>query len=492
MPTAPRAGRSADGGNLGTNVGGVQYWDGVIPFANLMDQAGDWIPQAEGAAWGKGPALTFDRHGWPVRLRPGQFASAVLADVTYPAGRYRVRWSGTGTFDINGTPFGGTGGSGTVELDGTSTVVLNLRTTDASDPIRAIEVRLPGEPDDAVFRSRYVESLRLYRALRFMDWQRTNTYPGDPDRRFGCDRRVDASHYSQGSSLGASVERMVDLANAVGADPWFTVPHEASDDWITCHARVVAERLAPALTPRYEFSNETWNPAFRAYHDLAEQSARSGRGGDEFERIQIRTGERHTAVMRVVGAVFRAAGRPLTRVLAGQAANAWVVETRLGASGTRDLTDEIAIAPYLTLPGNPMESAEARALARRSPDAILAALDSALDNDVATWITEHVALAGRTGLRLVAYEGGQHLVGDPNNDGLTELFTTVNRSPGMGERYRRYLTRWAQATGNALFMHFTDVGPPSRYGAWGASESWNANSSPKLEALVAFATTRPG
>jgi hypothetical protein len=30
-------------GNLGTNLGAVTYYDGLVPFANLMDQAGDWV-----------------------------------------------------------------------------------------------------------------------------------------------------------------------------------------------------------------------------------------------------------------------------------------------------------------------------------------------------------------------------------------------------------------------------------------------------------------
>lgn len=67
------------GGNLGTNLGGVNYWDGVMAFANLMDQASDWVPQAVGAGWGEGPALTVDQHCWPRTLASDQFASAVLA-----------------------------------------------------------------------------------------------------------------------------------------------------------------------------------------------------------------------------------------------------------------------------------------------------------------------------------------------------------------------------------------------------------------------------
>ena len=480
----------ADGGNLGTNLGGVNYWDGVVPFADLMDQAGDWVPQADGADWGQGAPLRFDAHGWPKDLQPGQYASVVLAEVSYPAGTYSVRWEGTGTFDVNGTTFGGgtSGGTGSVDLDGSESVVLNLRSTDADDPIHTIDVRVPGEAEDAVFRGDYLDAERIYRAVRFMDWQRTNSLLGDPDRTFTCDARVDDQYYSQGSALGASVERMVDLANALHADPWFNIPHEATDDWVTCHAEVVAGRLDPGLTPRYEFSNETWNPVFRAYHDLAAEAARLGLGADDFEGVQLRTGERHVRVMGLVRAVFDRTDRSVIAVIAGQAANSWVVERRLSVDGGRDATDEIAIAPYMMLADDLYDPAVAAEVATAGTDEVLLRLAATLDADVTAWIADHVRLASELGVPLVAYEGGQHLVGDSSDDLLTDVLTTANRDPRMGDLYRRYLDAWADATGNALIMHFTDIGPATRFGSWGALETISTTS-PKYAALSAFAAT---
>ena len=47
------------------------------------------------------------------------------------------------------------------------------------------------------------------------------------------------------------------------------------------------------------------------------------------------------------------------------------------------------------------------------------------------------------------------------------------------------------ATGNALFVHFTDVGPASKWGSWGALESPEQGTSPKYAALVAWAGSVP-
>lgn len=493
LAPAARPGSIASSGNLGTNLGAVNYYDGLVPFANLTDQAGDWVPQRVGAPWGTGQPLELRRDGWPARLGADQFGTLVLAEHRYPAGTYRVSWSGSGAFDINGTTFssssGTAGGAGTVALDGHTIALLNVRRTDPGDPLRAVRVMVPGEAPDAVFRSSYLRQLGPYRALRFMDWQRTNSTFAEPRRTFTCDTRVLPTSHSQGTSAGVSVERMVELANLLGVDPWFTIPHEASADWVRCHAKIVAGTLAPGLTARYEFSNETWNSIFRAFHELSAEGRALGLGGgDAFLGLQQRVGQRHAEVMAVVSAEFAAAGRPVVRVLAGQAANAWVVEQRLATAGARSATDEIAIAPYLGLPGvNPFDPAEAQRLAQLSQADVFSNLARAQTEEVDRWTADHLALAARTGMRLVAYEGGQHLAGNPNNAALTSLFTAANRATAMGDAYRTYLGRWRTATGNALFMHFSDVGPASKFGSWGALEFPEQGTSAKYAALADYA-----
>lgn len=490
------AGATAQSGQLGTNLGAVTYYDGLVVFANLMDQASEWIPQRTGGAWGSGDPLTLRADGWPASLAASQYATAVLAEVRYPAGTYAVSWSGKGTFDINGRSFGSptvSGGTGTVTLDGSSIALLNLRTTNVSDPVRSIDVRVPGESPTAVFRSTYLARLTPYTAVRFMDWQRTNSTFADATRTFTCANRTLPTSFSQGTPAGVSVERMVDLANTIDADPWFTVPHEASPDWVTCHAKVVAARLEVGLTPRYEFSNETWNPQFRAFHEVQAEGVADGLGsGDAFLALQQQHGLRHVETMAAVQAVFATAGRPFTRVMAGQAANAWVLEQRLGATGATTATDEVAIAPYLHVHGyNLFDAADAAEVATWSQATLFANLATSQTTEVDAWTGDHLALATRFGKRLVTYEAGQHLAGDTANATLTSLLTAANRSSAMGTAYATYLNRWKTMTGGALLMHFTDVGPFTQFGSWGALESPEQTTSPKYAALVAYADGAP-
>ena len=47
------------------------------------------------------------------------------------------------------------------------------------------------------------------------------------------------------SDRGVPVERMIDLANVLQADPWFCIPHLAEDDYVRQFATLVKARLDP-------------------------------------------------------------------------------------------------------------------------------------------------------------------------------------------------------------------------------------------------------
>ncbi|MCZ7600602.1 MAG: hypothetical protein M5U09_26715 [Gammaproteobacteria bacterium] len=83
-------------------------------------------------------------------------------------------------------------------------------------------------------------------------------------------------------------------------------------------------------------------------------------------------------------------------------------------------------------------------------------------------------MADKYGLGLVAYEGGQHLVGvagGENNDALTKLLQAANRHPRMEGIYQRYFDGW-RAAGGGLFCYFSSVGSWSK---WGAGACWSTS-----------------
>jgi hypothetical protein len=105
-------------------------------------------------------------------------------------------------------------------------------------------------------------------------------------------------------------------------------------------------------------------------------------------------------------------------------------------------------------------------------------------------IARQVELARQRGLRLVAYEGGQHLVGyggAENNEKLTELFHAANRHPRMKQLYLDYLAGWKQS-GGTLMAVFSSMGTYSKWGSWGLLEYHGQPpaEAPKYQAVLEF------
>jgi uncharacterized protein (DUF2141 family) len=108
-------------------------------------------------------------------------------------------------------------------------------------------------------------------------------------------------------------------------------------------------------------------------------------------------------------------------------------------------------------------------------------------------MSAYSAVATTSNLRLFAYEGGQHLAGYngvQENTLVTGLFINANRDPRMGTIYSQYLTQWKNR-GGELFMHFVNVGQPSKSGSWGALEYVDQTTSPKYDALQSFIPANP-
>lgn len=61
---------------------------------------------------------------------------------------------------------------------------------------------------------------------------------------------------------GAPIEDMIDIANRIGANAWFNIPHAADDDYIQKYAELVKKNLRPDLKVYVEYSNEVWHQGF--------------------------------------------------------------------------------------------------------------------------------------------------------------------------------------------------------------------------------------
>jgi len=114
-------------------------------------------------------------------------------------------------------------------------------------------------------------------------------------------------------------------------------------------------------------------------------------------------------------------------------------------------------------------------VARWPVDRVLDYVESKSLPDAVKVICDTKRVADAYGLTLVAYEGGQHLVGvagGENNEELTKLLHQANAHPRMVHIYDRYLAAWADAGGD-LFCHFSSISRWSKWGSWGAMQYYD-------------------
>jgi len=71
-----------------------------------------------------------------------------------------------------------------------------------------------------------------------MDWQATNN---NMETTWSNRTTPESSHQTH----SVAVEHMVELANTVGANPWFCIPHMVDDDYVRRFATVVHASLRP-------------------------------------------------------------------------------------------------------------------------------------------------------------------------------------------------------------------------------------------------------
>ena len=211
--------------------------------------------------------------------------------------------------------------------------------------------------------------------------------------------------------------------------------------------------------------------------------------------------------------IWGAESERIVCVLSGQAANAWTRSQALdcplwtGAPCVAHGIDTLAIAPYIgAYIGKGMHEAEVTGWTY-DPDGGLERLfyelsiGGVLSNGPASGalqqasndIVNNASVAATYGLKLTAYEGGQHLVGVGNvvhNTALTELFIAANRSPRMGALYAQYLTLW-KALGGGLFVNFENTSRYTKWGSWGVREYLDHWGSPKEAALKDFIDHNP-
>ena len=102
------------------------------------------------------------------------------------------------------------------------------------------------------------------------------------------------------------------------------------------------------------------------------------------------------------------------------------------------------------------------------------------------WMDAHKVVADRYKVKLLAYEGGSHIVAtwpQVDNDALTTKLIAANRDPELQSLYCEYTQYWYNTTKADLFSFFSSHGLPSKWGSWGMKEYMSHTQAPKYKAL---------
>ena len=494
------------------NVNGPTNYNPGQPFLDLMRTMRPWSGTKEGGGGLDRIETLIDdgvigEDGYP-RTVPGEYRaimglwdlSSAVAENPDLKEPYVVTWKGEGDIDVKGVEvLSREDGRITFLLDGTPR--LEITRTDpkgTGDHIRDVHVvaesKLPLFEAGAVFDPDYLALIDDARQLRFMPWS-------DPNGEISSWGDLPDPDEPNLQAKAVHPEYMIQLANEVGADPWFVMPYQADDDFLRRFATLVRDELDPALTARIEYANEAWNFSYESTRYL-QRSARDEWGVEG--ATQDYYVKEATEMAQIWREVFADEPERLKVVLGTQTTNVGVLNRMLSASAWKDAEpgawvdpaetfDEIGVTHYF---------GRGTALAENARNDLLAILrDKSLSDPYKTaskWLVDRVLdpdrfdgipramqavqdnidLAKGTGLEVVAYEGGSSVLQDifkgPASDrdkAETRAFLQeFVRSDSMGVLYDALYDAWAE-TGQGPFMQFGVISGEGNSGFWAVHDT---------------------
>ncbi|WP_242058563.1 cellulose-binding protein [Microcoleus sp. FACHB-SPT15] len=519
--------------SLGSGLNGLADWSSQTPFLNFFKQTREWIPQCgDGSPAGcpgfdtkENDHLNLDANGYPKSLpatndnsvKYRRVETVLFADGNPESiGRYIVMYDGEGTLTYSGAKKDeAVSKPGTEVIDISKEagyVFLGISATNPNNHVRNIRVIRESQLDafkaGEIFNPVWLEKIKAFKTVRFMDWMETNN-----SAQKEWSDRPKPEDYSWALE-GAPIEIMVALANKLKANPWFNIPHQATDEYITNFAKIVKEKLDPSLTAYVEHSNEVWNWQFgQAQYANQQGRARWGDHGDAFMQWNGMKAAQICDIWKKD--VFGDAQKHRVNcVISTQTPYKGLEEGLLNcplwvAEGNAPCyqhgIDSYAITGYWSGDlGNPENIATVKSWLKDADGGfgkafeqiktgnLLKVGEDSLPDTKANYQYQ-LKVAQEKGLSLVAYEGGQSIAGSggvENDEQLTQFFIELNRRPEMYEIYTQMLNDWKDS-GGTLFNHFVDVGTPSKWGSWGALEYVTQNGSPKYNALIDFIKSNP-
>ncbi|MCK5726363.1 MAG: hypothetical protein KAH22_06025 [Thiotrichaceae bacterium] len=505
--------------------------------------------------------VEYDKHGWPTKIPEGKKAYTLILQSlprgAVPYGRYTVLYDGVGTLAYDGLAkrVGFSANKDIIDIRPENSTVnrLILRITDTSksDPLRNIRIIMPGgicegtphlrveqssecayghyrsfvtmlkDRNRIVFNPDYLRLLTNFKVLRMMNFMEASQHIPKSCYKFKDDdfnqcvkqplrwsQRAKMSDSVWGGShrtdatlkQGVPVEVLIALANKVNAEPWFTIPHNANDEYVEEFSKIVYKKLNKNLKAWIEYSNETWNGRFWAAHYVRNKGRELALDKDKnpFREGFRFYSKRSVEIFKIWEKAFDDSDDRLIRIMGSYQNSTDLSKNILAYEDAHRWVDALAIAPYFHACANRAHRDCKNILAVptllsnvKTVDQVFEVLRNKHDPYAAPatykLIKKQASLAKEYDVSLVAYEGGQHLAVNwseksktqAENNKLNEIFSKANKDPRMGELYGELLTTWKNS-GGTLFNMFNMPQTWHRWGSWGIKSHLNQ---PREEAI---------
>jgi hypothetical protein len=316
------------------------------------------------------------------------------------------------------------------------------------------------------WKEKFLDEISIYSVIRFMDQVPTNS-----SNVVHWDERVQKTDNHYTTERGAvAYEWQIDLCNRVGADIWITVPHrtiesyeeDPDNNYWTQLAHLIKWELRPDLTVYVEYSNETWSggPYFEQGDYCGERGVAMGFDPQPYTAKFYFHVYAASRLHNVFLDVFADEVDRVKTVLAGQDGSMWGTEQQLLAlnnetfsQGVHENLNPWGVIPEYYAIANYIDTGDGASgnIRERWSKKLASA---------AKYYQQVVDAISPFGMKLIAYEGGQH---------YTVNADAFSRNPWSYDMY----VEWLDTVKNhfELTCHYTHTGIWQGGGAWGAKES---------------------
>jgi len=276
---------------MGMNLYSNVNWSREMPFANLMFQASIWVTQNQNFV-PEGinafdtevlDSIEVDGDGYPLSLpqkvegteAPQSLLTLLIKDNggIHPDGNYTLTYEGQGEVilvgqDVSSLIFAENNKRVYhIVVQSKGDIGLKIISSEISNPVHNIKVMLPEHDETEIYNKAFIEKIKKYKTIRFMNWQRTNG-----SDQVDWDSRPSTSYYTINTSKGVPLEYLLELSNLVDANIWINIPHQANEDYVKNMAGMIKSELKEDLKVYLEYSNEVWNDQF-AQHQWVNENA---------------------------------------------------------------------------------------------------------------------------------------------------------------------------------------------------------------------------